>query len=223
MAGRILKRAAIVVAAVVAFEIALRLLWPRIDGNDPFPTLEQQLAVLAALALLALPHVIAILGYRGKPWLLKVAGVVALALGVAATATFTLGFLGIPLLLLPAFFYFVASSGGGEGGRVPTLLLALVATICAGGAVLSLALTDDERCYGEVVDGRTLTYAPEGCFAGDLQVSGDPILRPQGVEWSTVTDAIVFHESLPSLALSAAAIAFCAWGSRRPRAPKPAA
>jgi hypothetical protein len=73
MPGRIVKRAAVVAAVSAALEVVLRVAWPLIDDNDPVPTLENQLAVLAALCLLELPHALAVLGYRGRPVLLSLA------------------------------------------------------------------------------------------------------------------------------------------------------
>jgi hypothetical protein len=211
------------VGAVVVFELLLIRVWPSLHDNDSAPNLEEQLAVVAALAVLALPHVIAVLGYRGRPWLLKVAGVVALTLGLAAAMTGTLGLLGIPLLVVPSLFYFVASARASGRGRVPTVVLALVAALCAGGAVVSLFGTAEEGCAVRIDRGGASTFV--SCdLVGDARISGDPVLFHAGeIETSTIGDAVVFHESLPSLGLSAVAVAFCLWGSRRREGQPPAA
>jgi uncharacterized membrane protein YdfJ with MMPL/SSD domain len=56
--------------AIVAAEACLQLLWPILDDNDPVPGIESQLAVLAAVALAVLPHVIALLARRRR-WLFQ--------------------------------------------------------------------------------------------------------------------------------------------------------
>ena len=225
MVDRVWKWAALVVAALAALEIGLRLLWPGGVDPDRFPTLEERLAVMAAVALVALPHVIAGLGWRGRPWLLKVAGVVALTLWLASTVDETLRLAGIPILLVPAVVYFAVSARKDGRGRVPTPLLALAAALCAAGAAVSLFVTSDLTCYAEAGQGGVLTYGGDDCYVGSSPfVSGDPVLNPDNrIEAAPVTERIVFHESLPSLGLSAAAVTFCLWGSPRASRPKPAA
>ncbi len=218
--GRALWRTAVALGALVAAEIGLQLLWPYVDDNDPAPTLEQQLAVVAALSLLALPHAIAVLGYRGRPALLKVAGVVALLLGVVTLPTITLAFVGIPLLLLPAFFYLVASRDSGPGGRLPTPVLALVAGLCALGAAAAFFLTDDPRCSVTVGEaGGATSLEEQACDA----TGSSGRLGVREIAWSGTSDVIAFHESLPSLALSLGAVALCAWAAASTRERQPGA
>ncbi|MDQ3914845.1 MAG: hypothetical protein M3323_05860 [Actinomycetota bacterium] len=196
--------------ALVGLEIALQMLWPYVDDNDPVPTLENQLALLAALVLLALPHAIAVLGYRGRPALLKVAGAVALLLGIATLLPITTAAVGIPLLLVPSFFYFVASRGAGAGGRVATPVLVVVAGFCALGAAAAFFVTQDPRCEVTVREpGGSTSVEAQTC---DLTGSSGR-LGVREISWSGTSDVIAFHESLPSLALSLGAFAFCAWGS----------
>lgn len=214
MRGRTVKWIAAGALAVVAFEIALRVLWPRIDDNDSFPTLEQQLAVLAALALLALPHVIAVLGYRGRPALLRVAGVVALLLGIATLLPVTTALVGIPLLLVPSFFYFVASRGAGRSRRVPTAVLAAVAGVCALAGAAAFFATEDPRCeMTRKAPGGGVSVSQVLCAPDD----GMAVLGVDDVSYSFTSDVVTFRESLASLALSLGALAFCAWGSAATR------
>lgn len=201
-------------AAVVAFELALQELWPRIDSDDPAPTLENQLAVVAALALLALPHLIAVLGYRGRPALLRVAGVVALLLGIATLVPVTTAIVGIPLLLVPSFFYFVASRGAGESGRVPTAVLAVVAGVCALAGAAAFFITEDPRCEATRRDpGGGVSVSRFACGPDE----GTAVLGVADLSYSSTSDVVTFRESLPSLALSLGALAFCAWGSAATR------
>jgi hypothetical protein len=218
------KWAALAVVALAALEIGVRVLWPGGVDPDRFPTLEERLAVVAAIALVALPHVIALLARRRRTWLLKVAGVVALTLWLVSTADATLRLFGIPVLLLPALAYFLVSARTDGRGRVPTLLLALVAALCAAGAAVSLFASANQTCYVEVDAGVPVTFTDDACYVGSAPlISGDPILGgEERIEWAPTTDRIVFHESLPSLGLSAAAVAFCLWGSRGTSGPEPA-
>ena len=210
MSGRIVKRAAAAAAVVAALEVVLLVAWPLIDDNDRVPTLENQLAVLAALCLLALPHALAVLGYRGRPVLLKVAAVVALALGILTLLPVTTAVIGIPLLLVPSFFYFVAAKGAGAGGRISTPVLAVAATLCALGGTAAFFVTEDARCEVERREpGGATTFTPVTCDLAD----GWGTLGVGDVSYSGTSDVVTFHESLPSLALSIGAFAFCAWGS----------
>ena len=220
MGVKVVKWGAVALATLVAFELLLHWVWPYVDDNDPVPRLEKQIAVLAALSLLALPHAIAVLGYRGRPALLKVAGTVALLLGLVSLLPVTLAIVGIPLLLLPSFFYFVAARNSGRGGRVPTPVLAVAAASCALAAAAAFFFTEDPRCeVGRRAAGGGVTFTELTCesteWGGGLGV--------RDISYSGTSDVVAFHESVPSLALSLGALAFCAWGSAGTRRRQPAA
>lgn len=217
MGAKAIRSTIVTLAGIAFFEVALQWIWPYVDDNDPVPHLEKQIAVLAALSLLALPHAIAVVAYRGRPALLKVAGTVALLLGLLTLLPITLAIVGIPLLLVPSFFYFVAARHSGQGGRVPTPVLALVATACALAAAGAFFFTEDPRCERRTrqPDGGVTTFE----LLCDSQGTG--LLDVGDVSWSASSDVVTFRESVPSLALSLGALAFCLWGSAgtRPRHP----
>lgn len=216
MGSKAVRWTVVAVAGIALFEVALQWVWPYLDDNDPVPDLERQMAVLAALSLLALPHAIAVRAYRGRPALLKVAGTVALVLGVVSLLPVTLAIVGIPLLLVPSFYYFDAARGSGPGGRVPTPALALVATACALAAAGAFFFTEDPRCERS-------TQQPEGdAYTFEIlceSPQGAGVLGVRDISRSGTSDVITFRESVPSLALSLGALGFCVWGSAgtRPR------
>jgi hypothetical protein len=57
---------------------------------------QQQLEVTAGLILLTLPHIIAVMGYRGSPWLLNVTGAIGILLPSVAVCRFSWSCTAIP-------------------------------------------------------------------------------------------------------------------------------
>ena len=189
-------------AAIVIFELALYRLWPLIDDNDPPPTIEQQLAMAAAVVLLTLPHSLAWLG-RSRRWLLSVAGSLGIVLTVVSVLGFSLIFFTIPLVLVPSIVYLMR--GSGDGSRAGTAGLTAAVIALAIGASAAFFLTEDPRCSITVRrDGKLVQETPSPC---DPYNSGR--LGPEVVEWSGTSDAIAWHESLLSLGLSGLALALC--------------
>lgn len=217
MPRRALKWILLSAGALVTLELAIYQLWPRLDDNDPVPTLEQQLAVAAGLMVLILPHAIAAMGYRGRPWLLKVAGGVALALVLSSFISFATLILAVPLLLVPGVVYLLSSKKTSLRSRVPTPLVLVFAVAGAVGAVASLFLTEDPRCTVVIRRGGELVYEePARC---DPSHSGR--LGPEVVGWSGASDTYALHETSLSLLLSLATIGMCLWAGSPHRAEMP--
>ncbi len=207
MSARVLKWMSLAAGTLVALEIGLYQLWPHLDDNDPPPTLEQQLSIAAGLMVLILPHAIAATGYRGRPWLLKVAGAVALALAMSSFISFATLILAVPLLLIPAIVYLLSSKRSSLRPRVPTPVILILAVAGALAAVASMFLTKDPRCTILVRRGDDLVYEePARC---DPSHSGR--LGPQVVGWSGASDTYALHESSLSLLLSVTTLAMCLW------------
>lgn len=205
MAGGDGRRRWVVAGILVATaELALYRLWPLIDDNDPPPSLEQQLALAAALTVLVLPHVIAWLGRRERPWLLTVAGGLGVLLTLVSIMGFTLILFTIPFLLVPSVVYLMRGKPSASPPPGAAVLFLFTALLCAL-AVGSLFLTEDPRCSIVVRrEGKLVHEKPRTC---DPYNSGR--LGADIVSWSGSSDTIALHESLLSLALSGAVIVVC--------------
>lgn len=208
---RFLGWVAAAVIWLVALELLLYGLWPRIDDNDPPPTIEQQLSLAAAILLFALPHLVALLGYRGRPALFKVAGAIGIALTIAAGVSFFLMILSVPLLLIPSIVYLSRSTRIGGATRISTKRLVGVALLLVVAAVGVLFLTRDPRCTIIIErQGEAVYDEPARC-----DPNGTATLGPRVTEWSGSSDAIAWHESLISLLLSGSVVVLCLWGAGR--------
>lgn len=102
--------ASVGVIALVPIQIGFRRIWPSIDDSDPPPGFELQLAAIAVLALAALPHVVAVLGYRGRPWLLRIASTLAFVYTMISVVSPFLLLAAVPLFLIPGVVYPVYST-----------------------------------------------------------------------------------------------------------------
>jgi hypothetical protein len=87
------------VTAAMVLEFALRSVWPLLDDNDPAPSIEQQSAVVAALLLVALPHLVAVLGRRRNARLLKIAAAIGFTLTVVSVVDLFLLTIAVPTVL----------------------------------------------------------------------------------------------------------------------------
>ena len=212
--ARIIRRLGIAVTLVMSLEVALYLLWSRIDDNDPPPTLEQQLAVAAGVLLFVLPHLIAVGGFRGRPSLLRVAGFVGILLTCLSFLGHSTILVTIPFVLIPSVVYLVLGQRKpDERPRVGALWLTLASILLVSGAGWSLFLTEDPRCTILVRRAGQLVYEePATCDPTNSGVLGPPV-----VEWSGTSDTIAWHEALLSVLLSGATLTMCLWGGT-PRA-----
>ena len=203
----------IVVAGIVAAEVAFRLLWPSLDDNDPVPGIESQLAVVAAIGLVVLPHVIGLLTRRRR-WLYKVAGAVGIVLTLGSAIDPILLVIAVPVWLIPSIAYLLASREPEGTPRVPLVALVLGSIALTVGAVLSLFLTDDPRCtIVTEQDGKAVYEAQHPCNPSDSGRLGLDV-----IEWSGTDDTFALHESILSLVLTGGVVVLC-WVGGAPREP----
>lgn len=183
-------------------EIVLAQVWPSIDDNDPPPGVEQQLAAVAVATLAALPHVVAFLGFRGRPWLLKAAGVICIAFTLVSGISFFLLAAAIPLFLIPGVVYLVVKRPALYEQGISTGFILVLAIIFGVAAAGSFLLTQDPRCTIEVRRAGEVVYeTPQQCDAFSTGRLG-----PEVISWSGSSDSIAWHESLLSMMLSGALI-----------------
>ena len=203
----------VAVAALITVEVALRVLWPALDDNDPVPGVEAQLAVAAAAALVILPHVIGLLT-TGRRWLYKVAGAVGIALTLGATIDPILLVVAVPVWLIPSIAYLLASRETEGTSRVPPGALVLGSIVLTAGAVVSLFITQEPRCTMLIRhNGNEVYVGQHPCYP-----SSSGVLGPEVVQWSGSSDTYAWHESLLSLLCSGGVVALCLRGGAPVRA-----
>lgn len=203
--GPLNKRLVVAIAVVVTGEIVLYLVWPLLDDNDAPPTTEHQLAILAAVLLLGLPHLIAWFG-RHYPHLLTVAGAWGILLTVLSVMGHSVIFFTVPFVLAPSVLYL--ARGLTRGGRVRSVLGTLgVVAVLSVGAAAALFLTEDPRCSVSIRRGGKIVHTqPSVCDDTNSGRTGGNV-----VGGSSSSDQVVLHESLLSISLSSLALGWCAW------------
>ena len=177
--------------------------------------MDDELAVAAGLMFFVVPHALAALSLRGRPWLLKVAGIVGLALAATSVMSPISMIMALPVLVVPSVFYLTRTPKSHRGHfrqRIPTIALAVVSVALMLGAVWVLVfLTKDPRCTLLVRrDGEVVRVDQQPC---DPSNSGS--LGPEVIEWSGASDTIALHESALALALSAVVMTLCALSAAR--------
>ena len=200
------KRVVVAALLVGVGELALYALWPLVDDSDPPPAVDQQLALAAVLFLLALPHVLARLAYRDRPWLFQIAGGLGIVLTLVSVLGFSIIFVTIPLVLIPSILYLARHPSSAHPAIGTGPLFGIVVVLCLG-AVGAFFLTQDPRCSITMRrDGRLVRTEPPVCNAAS---SGTETVGAEVVERSASSDSVALHESLLSLALSGTALALC--------------
>lgn len=192
-----MTRLRVLVGSVLGVELLLHLSWSSIDDHDPFPSIEQQLALTAAIVVFLLPHILAFMARYERPTLLLPAGLMGVLLTVVSSISVIVLF-AIPTVLIPSILYLVKWGIGWHRpipAKVGHLLLMIPASIVA---VFVLFATEDPRCHAAVERAGKRVYVP---------LQEDAASLPNRLEVSCTSDAIALHESGASLTLSGLIIA----------------
>jgi hypothetical protein len=185
-------------------ELLLYLAWPHIDDNDPFPTFEIQLAVVASISIFLIPHTLGALARNERPTIYLPAGIIGILLTVVSTMSPVLLVFTIPLVLVPSCVY-LARSRFAPPPRIGPAVATPVLVALAVGSVWALFLRgDDSRCYyqARLGNGREIHRVVHG---NPDQLSISPPSRPGAVIESSgcTSDVTTANESLLSLGLHA--------------------
>ncbi|HYI45187.1 MAG TPA: hypothetical protein VE174_06980 [Actinomycetota bacterium] len=136
----------VAVGSVALLEGLLYLSWSHIDGNDPFPSLEIQVAFVSGVGLFFMPHTLAAIARRGRPSLYPAAGTIGILLTLASALSPVLLIMTLPLVLIPSCVYLARTRFKPHAtGILATPLLVLIA-IASVWSLLFLS-TNDGRCY----------------------------------------------------------------------------
>ena len=200
--------ALVVLGGIALVEGALYGLWGHLDGNDRFPTLEQQAAFVAGVGLFLMPHVLALLSRGRSRAVLAGAGVCAVTIGVLSLLDPVIFLGGVLVELIPGIVYLVRAAQPGPGTKGKAFL-GIVLPVLLVGAIASIVLISEVRCY-TYVRYRDGTYryhsvpAPEngGYGSGRMPADGPNIIESGGGCGDTQT----FKSSIPALALMGTAI-----------------
>lgn len=137
------------VIIVSAAELLLHMAWPHLDDNDPVPSIELQLGLVAAVVAFLLPHFLAGVASRERPTLLLPAGLLGALVTFFSSISPFLLLATVPLVLLPSIVYLVGW-GIGAGRPLPRNPFLPVLLVLGGiGALLVLLATQDARCQGD--------------------------------------------------------------------------
>jgi hypothetical protein len=197
-------RVSLVFLTAASGELLLYLAWHHIDDNDPFPSFEIQLAVVASISIFLMPHTLGALARNRRPTLYLPAGIIGVLLTVASTMSPVLLIFTVPLVLVPSGVYLARTRFSPPPRMGPELTAAVLVALAIGSVWALFLRNDDSRCYyrARLRNGREIHRVVRG---NPEQLSLNAPSRQGTVveESGCSSDITTYNESLLSLGLHA--------------------